>query len=116
MFGMGTGGSLRLLSPETKQGLDPFAAAFLLPVGSAFDLPPDCLRPVRRSFRFPGRARFGSRNRPDALASPSTLKTAQVGTSPPRLTLTLPVRPFETSSAFPALHNFPGSQIKPSTD
>ena len=31
MFGMGTGGSLRLLSPETKQGLDPFAAAFLLP-------------------------------------------------------------------------------------
>ena len=27
---MGTGGSLRLLSPETKQGLDPFAAAFLL--------------------------------------------------------------------------------------
>ena len=30
MFGMGTGGSLRLLSPETKQGLDPFAAAFLL--------------------------------------------------------------------------------------
>ena len=31
MFGMGTGGSLRLLSPETKQGLDPFAAAFLVP-------------------------------------------------------------------------------------
>ena len=30
MFGMGTGGSLRLLSPETKQGLVPFAAAFLL--------------------------------------------------------------------------------------
>ena len=29
MFGMGTGGSLRLLSPETKRGLDPFAAALL---------------------------------------------------------------------------------------
>ena len=29
VFGMGTGGSLRLLSPETKRGLDPFAAALL---------------------------------------------------------------------------------------
>ena len=27
MFGMGTGGSLRLLSPETKQSLDSFASA-----------------------------------------------------------------------------------------
>ena len=30
MFGMGTGGSLRLLSPEIGQGPIPFAAAFLL--------------------------------------------------------------------------------------
>ena len=30
MFGMGTGGSLRLLSPETKLSLDPVAAAFLV--------------------------------------------------------------------------------------
>ena len=30
MFGMGTGGSLRLLSPETKLSLDSVAAAFLL--------------------------------------------------------------------------------------
>ena len=30
MFGMGTGGSLRLLSPETKLSLDAFAAAFLV--------------------------------------------------------------------------------------
>ena len=33
MFGMGTGGSLRLLSPETKRSLDSFAAALFLPSG-----------------------------------------------------------------------------------
>ena len=31
MFGMGTGGSLRLLSPEILRSLDAFAAAFLVP-------------------------------------------------------------------------------------
>ena len=42
MFGMGTGGSLRLLSPETKRSLDSFAAACSChPVGH--ERPPVCL-------------------------------------------------------------------------
>ena len=42
MFGMGTGGSLRLLSPETKLSLDSFAAARSChPVGH--QRPPVCL-------------------------------------------------------------------------
>ena len=71
MFGMGTGGSLRLLSPERSRApafccrafgfrqsafelppdLPSFRARFRLPpdVGSAIDLPPDFLRP---GFRF----------------------------------------------------------------
>ena len=39
MFGMGTGGSLRLLSPETKQSLDSFAAAYSL-LGFSFKSAP----------------------------------------------------------------------------
>ena len=39
MFGMGTGGSLRLLSPETKLSLDAIAAAFSLSDASAIELP-----------------------------------------------------------------------------
>ena len=66
MFGMGTGGSLRLLSPETKQGLDPLAAALPLPVGSAVEWPPD--------------SRDRSRLLLKALTQcVRTLKTAQVG-------------------------------------
>ena len=41
MFGMGTGGSLRLLSPETKLSLDAIAAALPGSVGSAKQRPPD---------------------------------------------------------------------------
>ena len=48
MFGMGTGGSLRLLSPETKLSLDAFAAAFLVSsVRPSIGLPTSFLR--RRS-------------------------------------------------------------------
>ena len=43
MFGMGTGGSLRLLSPEIGQGPNPLAAARFGSVGSAIQLPPDFL-------------------------------------------------------------------------
>ena len=50
MFGMGTGGSLRLLSPETKQSLDSFAAARSRhPVGH--QRPPVCLCSDSRSSR-----------------------------------------------------------------
>ena len=59
MFGMGTGGSLRLLSPETKLSLDSIAAAFLA-------------SSVRPSYGLPTAFRhFGVRNRF------RTLKTAQ---------------------------------------
>ena len=52
MFGMGTGGSLRLLSPETKLSLDSFAAARSRhPVGH--QRPPVCLRSDSRSSRPP---------------------------------------------------------------
>ena len=43
MFGMGTGGSLRLLSPEIGQGPNPLATARFGFVGSAIQLPPDFL-------------------------------------------------------------------------
>ena len=50
MFGMGTGGSLRLLSPETKLSLDSSAAARSRhPVGH--QRPPVCLRSDSRSSR-----------------------------------------------------------------
>ena len=50
MFGMGTGGSLRLLSPETKLSLDSSAAARSChPVGH--QRPPVCLRSDSRSSR-----------------------------------------------------------------
>ena len=86
MFGMGTGGSLRLLSPETKQGLVPFAAAFLLTsdrpsngLPTSFErlsLPPSFSRQsaIELPPGFPLRLQlpsFGLR----------TLKTAQVGLS-----------------------------------
>ena len=56
---MGTGGSLRLLSPEIGQGPNPFAAAFLPPSDRPYNGLPTSSE----------RLRFGLR----------TLKTAQVG-------------------------------------
>ena len=68
MFGMGTGGSLRLLSPETKLSLDAFAAALSGPDASAIVLPRVCLPALSlQALRTPG---------PGALAL-RTLKTAQ---------------------------------------
>ena len=50
MFGMETGGSLRLLSPETKLSLDSTAAALSGSVGSAVEWPPDSLSALSQSF------------------------------------------------------------------
>ena len=52
MFGMGTGGSLRLLSPEIGQGPNPFAAAFLPPSVRPNNGLPASLE--RLSLRLPG--------------------------------------------------------------
>ena len=76
MFGMGTGGSLRLLSPETKLSLDSTAAARPGSVGSAIERPPDSLSSLSQLTRTlktaQGRASFA----PDQGASSALFETS----------------------------------------
>ena len=67
---MGTGGSLRLLSPETKLGLVPLVAAHPLPAGSAVEWPPGFVKWSRLQLKgfAPSKP-----HRSESLARPSDL-------------------------------------------